>query len=78
MRAMRSPLPVFLLVGIALIAIIGIAVLGSAATSAAKEVNTTATEELSIGIYTWEYGLMFGLAVVIILVAGYFALRMVI
>lgn len=75
MRGMRSSLPIFLFIGIAFIAVIGVIVLGAAATSASEEVNTTATDDLSIGIYTWEYGLMFGIGALLLLVAGYFALR---
>lgn len=91
MRNMRSPLPVIIFIGIALFAVIGIIVLESSAKSASTSViNTTAyeasldeygnttSEDLPVGIYTVEYSIMFGLSALILLIAGYFALRAVI
>lgn len=75
MRAMRSPLPIFIFVGIALIAVIGVIILGASSTSAVVEVNNNETEELPLSIYHTEYYVVFGLAVLLMLLAGYFALR---
>lgn len=75
MRAMRSSLPVFLFIGIALIAIIGVMVLQSAATSASVEVGNTTTDDFSTGVYSIEVWVMYGIGALLFLVAGYFVLR---
>ncbi len=72
---MRSPLPIFLLVGLALFAVIGIAIFGSAATTAVAQVNNTTTEEMPLTVYGAEYGIVFGIAALLIIIAAYFALR---
>lgn len=75
MRNMRSPLPIFIFVGIALIAVIGVIIIGASSTSAVVEVNNTETEELPLTIYHTEYYLIFGFAALMMLLAGYFAFR---
>jgi hypothetical protein len=75
MRVMRSSLPIFLLVGLAMISIIGVIILQAGATAAVSEVNDTAKEELSLGMYEMQYGLAFGIGALLLIVAGYFALR---
>lgn len=75
MRNMRSPLPIFIFVGIALIAVIGVIILGASSTSAVVEVNNNETEELPLSIYHTEYYVIFGLAALLMLLAGYFAFR---
>lgn len=73
---MRSSLPVFIFVGLALVAVVGMAMLGAASTAAVKEVNNTSTEELPLAIYETNYGLVFGISALLILMAGYFALKL--
>lgn len=75
MRNMRSPLPIFIFIALGLIAIIGVIILGASATSAVVAVNNTSTEELPLTIYHTEYYVVFGLAAILILLAGYFAFR---
>lgn len=72
---MRSALPIFILVGVAMIAVLGVVILGAASSAAIAEVNDTSTEELPLVVYESEYAFMFGIAAVLLLVAGYFALR---
>lgn len=75
MRNMRSPLPIFIFIGLGLIAVIGVIILGASSTAAVAQVNNTSTDDLSITIYHEEYYLVFGLAALLLLIAGYFALR---
>ena len=75
MRAIKSPLPIFIFVGIALIAMIGVVIIGASSTSAVVEVNDTAKEELPLTIYHTEYYLIFGFAALMMLLALYFAFR---
>lgn len=72
---MRSPLPIFIFVGIALIAIIGVMIMGASSTSAVAKVNNSDTEELPLTIYHTEFYIAFGIATLLMLLAGYFALR---
>jgi len=75
MRNMRSPMPIFIFVGLALIAVIGVIILGASATSASIAVNNTSTEPLSTGIYSIETSIIFGFSALLVIVAGYFALK---
>jgi hypothetical protein len=82
MRNMRSPLPIFIFIGLALIAIIGVIILGASSTSAVVEVNNsymgvnnTSTDDLALTMYHEEYYLIYGIAAILFLVAAYFALR---
>jgi len=75
---MRSSLPIFIFVGLALIIAIGVAILGASAGSAVAEVGNSTTEELPLAIYETDYFVMYGLAAVFIIIALYFALRMMI
>jgi NADH:ubiquinone oxidoreductase subunit 6 (subunit J) len=75
MRNMRSPLPIFIFIALGLIAVIGVIILGASSTAAVAEVNNTSTEELPLTIYHTEYYVVFGIAAILILLAGYFAFR---
>jgi len=74
----RNMMPVFILVGLTLFAVIGAVILQTSATAAVAEVNDTATngtDELSLGIFTAEYSIVFGLATLLFIVALYLAFR---
>ena len=73
---MRSPLPIFIFIGLALIAVIGLITLQYASTSASIEVNNTTSEPVATDLYEIDYGIIFGIAALIMLVAVYFALKM--
>ena len=76
--SMRNMMPMFILIGLSLFAVIGVIILQSSATAAVAEVNDTVeneTDELSLGIFTAEYGIMFGIAGLLFIVALYLALR---
>jgi NADH:ubiquinone oxidoreductase subunit 6 (subunit J) len=76
--SMRNMMPMFILIGLLLLTVIGVLVLQSSATAAVAEVNDTVdneTDELSRGIFTAEYGIMFGIAGLLFIVALYLALR---
>lgn len=76
--SMRNMMPMFILIGLSLLTVIGVLVLQSSATAAVAEVNDTVdneTDELSRGIFTAEYGIMFGIAGLLFIVALYLALR---
>ncbi len=75
MRNMRSPLPIFIFIGLGLLAVFGVIILGASSTSAVAEVNNTSTEELPLSIYHTEYFVVFGIAAILLLLAGYFAFR---
>jgi ABC-type antimicrobial peptide transport system permease subunit len=75
MRAMRGILPIFIFVGLALMAVIGIVIFQSSATAAVVEVNDTSKEELPLTIFDAEYAVIFGIASILMILAGYFALR---
>lgn len=75
MRGGRNTLPVFIFIGLALLAVIGAIVFGSAITTVSVEVNDTETETLSVGVYTVETVLIFGIAAVLCIVAIFFALN---
>jgi flagellar basal body-associated protein FliL len=72
---MRSPLPIFILLGIALIAIVGIMVLETSAKSAATEVNNSSRDNVSMVFYTIDNTVIYGVVVMLILIALYFVLR---
>lgn len=74
---MRSSLPIFIFVGLALVATIGIVIFGTVTTSAVAEVNNESKEELPLTIYGMEYGLIFGLGGLLCLLAVYFALKFI-
>ena len=76
MRNMRSSLPVFIFIGLALVAIIGVIILETSATSAGIAVNNTSTDTLSTGMYETEYNIVLGVSGLLLLVAGYFALKL--
>lgn len=75
MRAMKSSLPIFIFIGLALFAIIGIAVLEAGAANASIAVNNTSTEDLAVNIYSGEAYILYGIGAILLLLAGYFALR---
>lgn len=75
MRAMRSSMPIFIFLGLGLIAVIGVIVLGASATSASVAVNNSSMEPLAVGVYSGETAVVFGFAALLIIIAGYFALR---
>jgi len=75
MKPMRSSLPIFLLIGLALISVIGVILLETGAGAAVAEVNDTAKDDLSLGMYEIEYGLMFGVGAMFFIVALYFVLK---
>lgn len=76
--SMRNMMPMFILLGLSLFAVIGVIIMQSSATAAVAEVSDTVTEgtdEMSLGIFTAEYGIMFGIAGLLFIVALYLALR---
>jgi fucose permease len=73
---MRSSLPIFIFVGLALIIAIGVAILGASAGSAVAEVGDTATEELPLAVFETSYFIFYGLGFIFVIIAMYFALRM--
>jgi len=75
MRNMRSPLPIFIFIGLSLLAVIGVITLGASSTAAVAQVNNTSTDDLSIAIYHEEYYVVFGIAALLMILAGYFAFR---
>lgn len=78
MSIKRNMMPMFILIGLSLFAVIGAIVLQTSATAAVAEVNDTVdneTDELSLGIFTAEYSIVFGLAILLFVVALYLAFR---
>jgi hypothetical protein len=73
---MRSSLPIFIFVGLALIIAIGVAILGASAGSAVAEVGDTATEELPLAVFETSYFIFYCLGFIFVIIAMYFALRM--
>lgn len=72
---MSSPLPIFILLGLALMAMIGMMVLESSSTAAAVEVNNTTRDPLPLAVYTSDSVVVYGLVVLLVLIALYFVLR---
>jgi len=75
---MRSSLPIFIFVGLALVIAIGVAVLEVSTGSAISEVGNSTTEELPITLFGAEYAIMFGLAALLFILGAYFALKSII
>ena len=71
-------LPIFIMVGLAFIAVIGVIILQTASTAAIVEINNSSTEELPLTIYYTEYFLMFGFVAILILLGLYFSVHSII
>ena len=63
------------MIGLGLIVLFGIVILDTASTAAIVEVNNTSTEELPLAVHNEGMYLLYGLSIIILLIAGYFALR---
>lgn len=72
---MRGTMPIIIFIGLALIIGLGIVIMQASVTSAAVEVNDTATEELPVAVYSITTILLGGVAAVMFIISAYFALR---
>jgi uncharacterized membrane protein len=75
MRNMRGTLPIFIFIGLALMAVIGAIVIQYSATAAVGEVNDTSKEELPLTLYSVENAVIYGIAAILMIFAAYFAFR---
>ena len=77
MRSRKSALPIIIFIGLALVAVLGIVVLNTSATSAAMEVNNSSRDNLPLAVNATSSYFVEGIAVILFIIAIYFAVKFI-
>jgi hypothetical protein len=74
---MKSYLPIIIFIALALVSIIGLAIVESSATAAVVETGNTSKEEVPLTMYTAESAYIYVFAALLMIIAAYFAVKMI-